>query len=63
MFVLFDPNGNKNWVTKIRLHLYQLGFGYVWDAQGVGHISLFFVYSTDMAGQNWSSKCQDSSKF
>jgi hypothetical protein len=62
-FTLIETNTGLQRLDYIYTNL---GFGYVWIVQGVGNISLFFVYFqrlTDMDGQNWSSKCQDSANF
>ena len=36
-----DRKGKETWVTKVRLLLYQNGFGYVWEYQGVGQVKAF----------------------
>ena len=36
-----DKKGKETWVTKVRLLLYQNGFGYVWEYQGVGQDKAF----------------------
>ena len=36
MLVAHDKSGRINWVTKIRNILYKYGYGFVWEAQGVG---------------------------
>lgn len=44
-FVLksLDENGKWTWVTSVRNLLQELGFGYVWAAQGVGNQDVFFT--------------------
>ena len=37
----YDRLGYKNWVTDLRHNLYNNGFGYVWEAQGVASSTLF----------------------
>ena len=36
-----DRKGKETWATKVRLLLYQNGFGYAWESQGVGHVKIF----------------------
>jgi hypothetical protein len=36
-----DDRGKVNWVTNVRLCLYQYGFGFVWVNQGVGGVKEF----------------------
>ena len=36
-----DSKGKETWATKVRLCLFQNGFGYAWLNQGVGHCSIF----------------------
>ena len=62
----YDRLGYKKWVTDLRHNLYNNGFGYVWEAQGVASSTLF-VYEyiqrlKDQYVQNWRTKCSDNSK-
>ena len=36
MLFQLDARGKKNWVTRVRLKLYEFGFGFVLLNQGVG---------------------------
>ena len=36
-----DKKGKETWATKVRLLLFQNGFGYAWEHQGVGNNKLF----------------------
>jgi hypothetical protein len=36
-----DAKGKNNWVTQVRLCLFQYGFGYVWLSQNIGNIKMF----------------------
>ena len=36
MLLEFDARGKNNWVTRVRMKLYEFGFGFVWLNQGVG---------------------------
>ena len=66
MLRLLDNQGKENWVTKVRKHLYQNGFGYVWENQGVRNEAAFIREYTqrlkDQYIQNWRESCQTSSK-
>ena len=39
MLYELDCRGKLNWVTKVRMKLYECGLGYVWLNQGVENIS------------------------
>ena len=41
MLKTLDERDKKTWVTNIRLCLYENGFGYVWESQGVGNTKMF----------------------
>ena len=38
---LIDDGGGHTWVSEIKLLLYSLGFGHVWQEHGVGNIDVF----------------------
>jgi hypothetical protein len=67
MLCVLDTRGKVNWVTKVRVKLYESGFGHVWVNQGVGNISGFIrmlrARLIDCRWQNWSSHIQDSDRF
>ena len=51
-----DRKGKETWVTKVRLLLYQNGFGYVWEYQGVGQVKAFLKSLKDrMIDINWQN--------
>ena len=58
--------GKSNWAEKIRLLLYQHGFGYVWEADTVGDaqrfINIFKQRLIDCFSQQWHSQVEESSK-
>ena len=66
MMKLYDGLGRQNWVTFLRKHLYENGFGYVWEAQGISNEKLFLTLYLqrlkDQYLQIWYSNCTDSSK-
>ena len=59
MLVAHDKSGRINWVTKIRNILYKYGYGFVWEAQGVGDSNTFFkIFKQrliDNYKQDWDS--------
>ena len=67
MLFQLDSMGKRNWATKIKMKLYENGFGYVWLNQGVenvnGFISIFRQRLIDSRWQNWNSHIQDSKRF
>ena len=67
MLVNLDSRGKSNWVSKVRVKLYELGFGYVWLQQGVGDIQGFIrmlrTRMIDCRWQDWSRHIQDSDRF
>ena len=67
MLFELDSRGKSNWVSKVRLKLYELGFDYVWLQQGVedmqGFIRILRTRMIDYRWQDWSRHIQDSSRF
>jgi len=67
MLVTLDENGSVNWVTKVKLTLFQSGFGHVWVQQGVGDekcfVILFKQRLVDMYRQDWNSALNDSARY
>lgn len=67
--VLFDLDikGKISWATHIKRTLFQYGFGYVWEQQGVGDLRRFLqVFKQrliDCRWQNWSEHVNDSDRF
>jgi len=66
MLKVYDGLGYKNWVTSLREHLFSVGFGYVWNEQGVVNENIFlfhyFQRLKDVFKQSWSQSCNDTSK-
>ena len=62
-----DVKGKMNWVSRIRLKLFEYGFGFVWLCQGVGDVN-HFIYAfrqrlIDCRWQEWSAHIQESDRF
>ena len=36
-----DARGKRNWVSNVRMQMFQYGFGFVWINQGVGRVNEF----------------------
>ena len=66
MLKVYDGLGYKNWVSSLREHLFSVGFGYVWNEQGVVNENVFLFYYfqrlKDIFKQSWSQSCNDTSK-
>eukprot|EP00745_Piridium_sociabile_P006919 TRINITY_DN14433_c0_g1_i2.p1 TRINITY_DN14433_c0_g1~~TRINITY_DN14433_c0_g1_i2.p1 ORF type:complete len:494 (+),score=25.16 TRINITY_DN14433_c0_g1_i2:66-1484(+) len=62
-----DSRGKENWATKIRLCLFEYGFGFVWLNQGVGSdvnfIRAFRQRLIDCSWQKWSNHINNSDRF
>ena len=41
MLYNLDARGKRNWVSNVRMQLFQHGFGFVWMNQGVGRVNEF----------------------
>eukprot|EP00745_Piridium_sociabile_P009702 TRINITY_DN16777_c0_g1_i4.p1 TRINITY_DN16777_c0_g1~~TRINITY_DN16777_c0_g1_i4.p1 ORF type:complete len:274 (-),score=-0.83 TRINITY_DN16777_c0_g1_i4:279-1100(-) len=67
MLYNLDAKGKGNWVSKIRVCLFEYGFGFVWVSQGVGSmndfISVFRQRLIDCTWQKWSDHIQTSDRF
>ena len=63
---LIDDGGGHTWASEIKLLLYSLGFGHVWQEQGVGNIDVFLYVLKqrllDTAHQNWHSDITNNCK-
>ena len=59
--------GVTNWVSNVRMQLFQYGFGFVWMNQGVGKVNEFIrVFRekvVDSRWQNWEDRVQTSDRF
>ena len=66
MLFCYDNIGNTNWVTHIRKHLYENGYGYVWEQQVVAQPEMFLSEYTDRMKcqyvQHWRTRCSLTSK-
>ena len=62
-----DLRGKSNWVSKVKMKLFELGFGDVWVQQGVGNAGQFFrefrMRLVDCRWQECSSHIQSSERF
>ena len=62
-----DERGKKNWVSNIKLCLFEYGFGHVWINQGVGSIPMFInafrLRLVDCTWQNWEHHIRSSERF
>eukprot|EP00745_Piridium_sociabile_P038768 TRINITY_DN71147_c0_g1_i4.p1 TRINITY_DN71147_c0_g1~~TRINITY_DN71147_c0_g1_i4.p1 ORF type:complete len:112 (-),score=1.98 TRINITY_DN71147_c0_g1_i4:112-447(-) len=59
-----DAKGKKNWVSNIRVYLFEYGFGFVWINQRVGivhdFICAFRQRLIDCSWQRWNDHIQSS---
>ena len=66
MLVNDDKHGRKNWVSELRGILFENGFGYVWNNQGVlnekSFLTIFERRLKDVYIQNWYETLSNSSK-
>ena len=66
MLVHYDNLGYNNWVSDVRVHLYQNGFGYIWETRKDSNHKLFLLEYVqrlkDQYIQLWKSKYIESSK-
>ena len=62
-----DARGKRNWVSNVRMQLFQYGFGFVWMNQGVGRVNefipAFLEILTDCRWQDWEDYVQTSDRF
>ena len=67
MLLSLDERGKVNWVSNIRRVLCTNGFAFVWENQGVGHVSSFLkVFKQrliDCRWQQWNSHIDSSERF
>jgi len=61
-------NGNiKNWTTNVRHILYRYGFGFAWEAQGVGDMQMFMrIFKqrlVDNYRQEWEGAIKESERY
>jgi hypothetical protein len=66
MLLYYDSIGYNNWASKVKLHLYMNGYGFVWENQYVdNHRSFLYNYTLrlkDQYIQRWSEECSNNSK-
>jgi len=66
MMKTYDELGRQNLVTTLRKHMYENGFGYVWETRGVRNeklfIALYMQRLKDQYIQLWNANCSNSSK-
>ena len=43
MLFYYDNIGNTNWVTHIRKHVYENGYGYVWENRKFHILKCFYL--------------------
>ena len=54
MLKTLDERDKQTWVTKIRLCLYENGFGYVWENQGVSNSKIFLrIFKQRLVDCRW----------
>ena len=67
MLYNLDARGKRNWVSNVRMQLFQYGFGFVWMNQGVGRVKEFIhVFRErliDCRWQDWEDHVQTSDRF
>ena len=67
MLLNLDNRGKNNWVSQVRLKLFQYGFGHVWVNQGVQNdkqfLYLFRQHLIDCRWQMWDLHVQSSDRF
>ena len=67
MLLELDARDKNNWVTRVRMKLYEFGFGFVWLNQGVGDVNGFIrVFRKRLINcrwQNWNYHVQNSNRF
>ena len=65
MLVHYDNLGYNTWVSDVRVHLYQNGFGYIWETRKDSNHKLFLLEYVqrlkDQYIQLWKSKYIESS--
>lgn len=67
MLYSLDDRGKENWVSKVRVCLFEYGYGFVWMNQGVGNVNDFIKAFRqrliDCTWQKWSDHIQTSERF
>ena len=67
MLYNLDVRGKRNWVSNVRMQLFQYGFGFVWMNQGVGRVNEFIrafrERLIDCRWQDWEDHVQTSDRF
>ena len=67
MLCNLDARCKRNWVSNVRMHLFELGFGFVWMNQGVGRLNEFIrafrERLIDCRWQDWEDHVQTSDRF
>ena len=67
LLVSLDEKGKSNWITKLKMLLFQTGFGVAWINQGVGNEKSFILALKqrllDMYAQGWNSVINDSPRY
>ena len=67
MLYNLDARGKRNWVSNVRMQLFQYGFGFVWMNQGVGRVNEFIrafrERLIDCRWQDWEDHVQTSDRF
>ena len=66
MLKSLDDVGRITWATKIKMLLFQYGFGYVWITQNIGDADIFVTQFkqrlSDCGKQTWHDSVQNSSR-
>ena len=67
MLYNLDARGKRNWVSNVRMQMFQYGFGFVWMNQGVGRVNEFIrafrERLIDCRWQDWEDHVQTNDRF
>ena len=67
MLYNLDSKGKRNWVSNVRMQLFQYGFGFVWMNPGVGRVNEFIrafrERLIDCRWQDWEDHVHTSDRF
>jgi hypothetical protein len=67
MLLELDNRGKSNWVTNVRMKLFDYGFGFVWVNQGVDDVNtfvrIFRERLIECRWQDWNDHIQSSERF
>ena len=67
MLLIMEQNGKQCWASQVKKTLFELGFGFVWDQQGVGNENWFLKFfkqrCIDIFQQEWFSSVSSSRMF